>query len=41
MNKIKDIICELVVRIIIFALVATCILTPIMLLSIIMFILGL
>lgn len=41
MNKIKDIIRELVVQIILVALVATCILLPIMLLSVIMCILGL
>ena len=41
MNKIKGIIRELLVRIIIVALIATCILTPIMLLSVIMCILGL
>ena len=41
MNKIKEIIRELAVRIIIVALVATFILTPVMLLSIIMCILGL
>lgn len=41
MNKIKDIIRELVTRIIVFALVATFILMPIILLSIIVCILGL
>lgn len=41
MNKIKHVIRELLVRIIVVALVAACILTPIMLLSIVMFILGL
>ena len=41
MDKIKEIIRELVVRIFVFALVATIILMPVMLLSIIMCILGL
>lgn len=41
MNKIKGIIRELLARIIIVALIATFILTPVMLLSVIMSILGL